>query len=325
MNTHRFVALLTAILATAAGLETATASIGSSRPPSGRIAVVCFTADPLADQICTLKPDGSSWRQLTRGPEKIDSIDPAFSPNGKTIVFARGPNQGKTDTYVMNADGTGARQLTHCASCYGEDTPSYSPDGRAIAFHRDPRTSRGGIFLMNADGSRVRQLTRETCDCYDGEPSFAPDGKRLVFARYRNRDHLGALFIVDLARSRLTRITAWALGAAFPDWSPNGQTIVFSSYSNEGLRPGRSRNLYTVRPDGSGLRALTQAKGGPEQDYQPAWSPDGNWIVFTRESNAQRRPGIHGDQNVDIMRADGTEIRRIAGPPRGGHVAAWGK
>jgi type II secretory pathway pseudopilin PulG len=160
MNTGRRVALLTAILASAAGLQTATASTGSSRPPSGRIGVVCLTPDPLADQICTLNPDGSNWRQLTRGPAKIDSIDPEFSPDGKTIVFVRGPNEGKTDTYVMNVDGTGARPLTHCTSCYGEDSPTFSPDGRTIAFHRDPRTSRGGIFLMNADGSRVRQLTR---------------------------------------------------------------------------------------------------------------------------------------------------------------------
>jgi Tol biopolymer transport system component len=325
MNTRRRVALLTAILATAAGFETAAASMGSSRPPSGRIAVVCFTPDPLADQICTFNPDGSSWKQITRGAEKIDSIDPAFSPDGKTIVFVRGPNNGRTDTYVMRADGTGARQLTHCVSCYGEDTPTYSPDGRTIAFHRDPRAGRGGIFVMKADGSRVRQLTRETCDCYDGEPSFAPDGTRLVFARYRNRDHLGALFTVHLDRSGLTRITSWALGAAFPDWSPSGKMIVFGSYGNEELRPGRSRNLYTVRPDGSGLHSLTSAKGGLEQNYQPSWSPDGNWIVFTREPNAERTPGIHGDQNVDIMRADGTEIRRIAGPPRGGHAADWGK
>src|SRR5439155_16915914 len=94
---------------------------------------------------------------------------------------------------------------------------------------------------------------------------------------------------------------------------------------HEGLRPGRSWNLYTVHPDGSRLHALTEAKGGTEQKYLPSWSPDGNWIAFTREPNAQQTPGIHGDQNVDIMRADGTEIRRIAGPPVSGRTADWGR
>lgn len=105
------------------------------------------------------------------------------------------------------------------------------------------------------------------------------------------RKHRGALFTVNLGGSRLTRITPWALGAGFPDWSPNGKLIVFSSYSNEGLRPGRSRNLYAVHPDGTGLRPRTQARGGFEQNFQPSCSPDSEWIVFTREPNAQSAPG----------------------------------
>jgi TolB protein len=308
----------------------AAASSGGS-PLQGRIAVVCFLAKPLAHQICTLKPDGSGWRLLTHGPERIDSTDPGFSPDGKRIVFERGPNGGHTDTYVMNADGSGVRQLTHCSSCYGEDTPTYSPDGRTIAFHRDPRTGRGGIFLMNVDGTGVRQLTRETCDCYDGGASFATDGKRIVFSRFQNTvrnangTHRAALFTSALAGGITKRLTAWTLGASAPDWSPNGKLIVFGSYSNESLRPGVSRNLYLIHADGSGLRVLTHATGGTEQDYQPSWSPDGNWIAFTREPNAQRTPGIHGDNDLYIMRADGTDVRRIAAPPRGGYGVDWGK
>jgi TolB protein len=294
-----------------------------AQSPTGRIAVVCFTPDPLAFQICTLNPDGTGYRQLTYGPERSDSTDPTFSPDGKSIVFVRGPNEGKTDVYVMRSDGTGAHQLTDCPDCYGEDTPTYSPNGHTIAFHRDPRGSRGGIFLIGTDGSSVRQLTRETCDCYDGEPSFSPDGRRLVFTRVQNTTKREALFTVATAGGPATRITDWTLGAADPDWSPDGTLIVFNSHG-ETLRAGVSRNLYTVRPDGTGLHALTDATDGVEQDEQPSWSPDGEWIAFTREPNAQARPGIHGDQDVDVMRADGTEIRRIAAPPKGGHSVDWG-
>lgn len=318
-------------VAAAAVAGLASASAAGSSGTGGRILVVCLAKDPLALQICSLNPNGTGYRQLTRGPERINSTDPEFSPDGRKIVFARGPINGQTSIYVMNADSSDIRQLTHCANCYGEDTPTYSPDGRTIAFHRDPRDARGGIFLVRADGTGIRQLTRQICDCYDGGPSFAPDGQRLVFARFQNTKrnpngtHRSALFTITLDSGRLTRITAWTTGAAYPEWSPTGKLIVFDSYSNEALRPGISRNLFTVRPDGTGLIAITHASGGTEQDYQPSWSPDGQWIAFTREANAQQTPGVHGDQDTDIMRADGTDIRRIAAGGRGGHSVDWGR
>jgi Tol biopolymer transport system component len=319
------------IVAALMAIGLAGAAVGGSTP-QGKIAVTCDTLDPHAHQICTVNPDGSGWKLITHGAEKIDSTYPEFSPDGKQIVFVRGPHQGHTDTYVMNADGSGIRQLTHCAVCYGEDSPTYSPDGRSIAFHRDSPRSRGGIFLMDARGGHVRQLTRETCDCYDGEPSFSPDGRRLVFTRFKNSvrnpngTHQAALFTVSIAGGQPARITAWALGGSAPDWSPDGRLIVFGSYSNEGLQPGLSRNLYLVHPDGTSLVALTHAKGGTEQNYQPSWSPDGKWIAFTREPNSQRTPRIHGDNDVYIMRANGTDLRRIAAPPKsGGFDVDWGR
>src|SRR5205085_2528407 len=54
--------------------------------------------------------------------------------------------------------------------------------------------------------------------------------------------------------------------------------------------------LWTMLPDGSGLRRIPHTRGAA----QPAWSPDGRWIAFTN----------HGA--LEEIQPDGTNLRRLA-------------
>jgi Tol biopolymer transport system component len=75
--------------------------------------------------------------------------------------------------------------------------------------------------------------------------------------------------------------------------------------------PGNvSANKYTVRPDGSGSRQLTHAKGGSTQWMSSSYSPDGTWITVARRAAG-------GNAAVYVMRADGTHITRIT------HATTW--
>src|SRR5216683_6205781 len=58
-------------------------------------------------------------------------------------------------------------------------------------------------------------------------------------------------------------------------------------------------SLFVSNPDGSGERALTQGS----LDYNPAWSPDGNWIAFTSERN--------GSADLYRIRTDGSGLERL--------------
>ncbi len=90
---------------------------------------------------------------------------PAFSPDGKLIVFM-GRVHDHWEIFVMNADGSGRRQLTNRRP--GPEAPSnvapaWSPDGRHIAFLSD-RDGSWRIYVMEADGSQQRPMFGDQLD-----------------------------------------------------------------------------------------------------------------------------------------------------------------
>jgi TolB protein len=77
-------------------------------------------------------------------------------------------------------------------------------------------------------------------------------------------------------------------------------TTVFGGVLDDGGR----NHMYTVRPDGTGLRRLTD---GREEPQLPRWAPFGGRIVYEGADRAGNRRGIW------VMNADGTHRRRVPG------------
>jgi TolB protein len=84
-------------------------------------------------------------------------------------------------------------------------------------------------------------------------------------------------------------------------WKPDGTQILTSN--NAHPKPGESSNLYVLRPDGSGLRALTRFKGGSPNALPGSWSPSGRRIALKTDES--------GDCQIYLMDADRGERRRI--------------
>src|SRR5919112_1399824 len=82
-------------------------------------------------EIYTIKPDGSGKTQLTHN--NTDDHDPAFSPDGKKIVYSGkdGP-KGDLEIYTIGARGGDKFQVTN--NDVDEQWPAYSPDGKRIAY-----------------------------------------------------------------------------------------------------------------------------------------------------------------------------------------------
>ena len=82
--------------------------------------------------------------------------DPAYSPDGKTIVFMS-DRDGDIEIYRVDVDGPHLQRLTHAP---GRDAhPAFSRDGKKIAFQSPREGGQPQIYVMNADGSDQKRLT----------------------------------------------------------------------------------------------------------------------------------------------------------------------
>ena len=160
------------------------------------------------------------------------------------------------------------QRVAHALKCpTGEEgSPTWSPDGKEIAFAKDGSCGTQ-ITIVPADGGATRELTTG----YGVLPNWSPDGRTIL---YRSKDGFSVV-AVRSGEPRLIRSDDGAMGAS---WSPNGERIAFV----HGLAPdpdlgGFHSTLYTMKPDGSGVRRILGHKCNPRT---PVWSASGKYLVF---------------------------------------------
>ena len=253
---------------------------GSPRwsPDGSRVAVESAEGRSLlADYVFTieiLRPGGKSFRLLDPA---VDG-NPSPSPDGSRLVFARHSDQGD-DIFVMNVDGSGAHRIasgTH---------PTWSPAGNKLAFQRNR-----AIFTMGADGSDQAQLATGL------DPAFSPDGAEIAYAR-------GDGIYVATANGSERRLTgdlcSGAATVSRPAWSSTGREIAFTLDCGGPI-------IVVMRSDGSGVKRLAPGRS-------PAWSPSGDTIAFSRQSE-------EAGNFIYTMKSDGTAERRLV---KDGLVPTW--
>ena len=218
-----------------------------------------------------------------------DPGTPVWSPDGQGIVFAMKPagatDDEESDIYVMRPDGSAVRRLTEAP---GDDShPHWSADGRRIFFNSARATpdlsAEWGrqwidIYSMAADGSDVRRHTDCRSVCTYPVPS--PDGRSVAHRHTldgpgRNWDQSpttrnSEVFVTAVDGGTSVNVSNSPAYDGWPMWSPDGSYLVFSSNRDGAASTGQ---IYAVRPDGSGLRAMTS---GGWSRVQPSFSADGH-------------------------------------------------
>jgi dipeptidyl aminopeptidase/acylaminoacyl peptidase len=218
----------------------AAANAAPSVAPRGQAAIfqraVAGPGGPEPPYIYSIPLDGSEpEHRITRG--HAAEIDPAWSPDGKRIAFAR-QMDGAFDLFASAPDGSGLSRLTDTPGV-DELGPAWAPDGERLAFARYQEGIEHGpgkLWLARPDGTRARLMLGGGGHDYSA-PSWSPDGRRLAFLLD------GHLAVVDVGRGALHRLTPdGELKETRPSWSPDGTRIAFTR------DPG---TILTIAPDGS--------------------------------------------------------------------------
>jgi len=279
--------------------------------------------DEESSQIFSVARPGAKARKLTTGGS---GFNPDYSPNGERIVFERRFGGVKPDAIVtMGSDGSSPALVpTTCVAdpCLGDNSPAWSPDGSRFVFERAfgpivKDEASGGLDLVvtNADGSIERVLPRLWQGREPHDAQWSPDGTRIAVnlvnstAKPRNGS---AIYVLNADGSHLHRVTPSRLNAGSPDWSPNGRRIAFNS-SYEGQA---AVEIYTVRPNGSGLRRVRKERED-SFSFEPTWSPDGRRLAFVHATRT-RIPHIW------TMTRNGKRLRQLTHGPKPDVRPDWG-
>lgn len=208
--------------------------------------------------IYLVRADGTGPRRLKTVPGL--EAEPVWSPDGQRIAYnVESGDDGPFSIHVMSRDGSGS---TRIVSSGGDieyvSLHDWSPDGQTMLVGVDQG---GGIELwaVRPDGSDLRELRSAFGDFGSGA-TFSPDGRRVVFQADLNG---GCIYVSDPNGRQLKRLTKGCVEGPAPDWSPNGEWIV---WAGGGHGPG---DAEVMRSDGSQRHVIADDSDVAYVAWQP--------------------------------------------------------
>jgi Tol biopolymer transport system component/serine/threonine protein kinase len=275
--------------------------------PDGSWIALCDRGAP--DQpvaIHVLSPSSGERRRITIPATSDEDRSPAFSPDGRTVAFARMLSLSETDLFTIAFSGGAARgepkRLTFDRRF--KMGPTWTRDGGEIVYGAG-QTGNSALWRVRADGSAGPQRMRSIGT--DGAlPAISRDGRRLAYTR-RWRD-------LDVLRARLPGGVPEPLISSTRSeenarFSPDGSKIAFRSD-----RSGDAE-VWVCDSDGSNAMQLTSIAGANLGGIN--WSPDGKRIVFA--SNVQG----HGD--IYAIAPDGGTPARLTSEASNENMPSWSR
>jgi Tol biopolymer transport system component len=230
--------------------------------------------------------------QVTQGQEGVD-FDPHWSPDGSKLVFRterfRPPDPtstGYNGIFVIGADGSAEHAVNPPG---GGLFPEWAPDGR-IYFSSPRPDGSEGLFSARPDGTDLRDL-----HTYAEHVTWSPDGTEILLDRNdgRGTQQDWNIWRATAKLGDLTRLTSTAGDDHFGGWSPDSNTIVFSTTrADEG-------DVWLMHRNGTGENPLVN---GPGAQSAESWLPDGRILIADYGA-----PGA----SWYLLRPDGHDARSV--------------
>ena len=258
-----------------------------------------YNKDPNGTIYAIMRRDLTSGRERRAVSIQGGSVAPQVSPDGKTLayvrrvrlrsaLFLRDIESGRDRELFGNLD----KDLQEAWAIHGL-YPQYAwtPDGRSIVIWGEGRIWKVDVssgkgqplpFTVKVEAT-INDAVRFPQKVHPAEMPVrmlrdvrvSPDGRRVVYSA------LGKLYVRQLPDGKPERLTTSAEFEFFPSFSRDGQWIVYTTWSDTEL--GRVR---VIRPDGGGAREVVARPG---HYVEPAFSPDGQKIVFRHAGSDQAR------------------------------------
>jgi len=189
---------------------------------------------------------------------------------------------------------------------------SASPNGQFFAYASDASGNRD-IYLQRIAGGRAINLTEDSLDD-DHQPAFSPDGERIAF---RSEREGGGIFIMGATGETVRHI---AEHGYYPDWSPDGTKLVFSTSRSIDLHRWSGdidQRIWTVDLSTGNLERVLDHSA-----MMPAWSPDGRWIAFYGvRGSSETEAKAHYD--LFTVSAGGGDANAVTEDVHFEHSPAW--
>ncbi|HVQ22609.1 MAG TPA: hypothetical protein VMT36_05005 [Candidatus Saccharimonadia bacterium] len=263
--------------------------------PGGRLAYGRFSPD--GTHAFTSNTDGTDEKALL--PSNAEG--PRWSPDGRHLSVVGQSPQGRLFVGLVNPDGSDYVRFDSPDPTLNLGCFAWSPDGSRLACEGwdDSNAARSGIYTVRAsDGGDLTRVTTSPGGGHDVPWDYSPDGRQIVFLRddLVDEEH-NPLMVVNVDGSHEQVLTDRKVGLA-ASWSPDGKTILTES--------GGSLLLVPVDGGQPSPIMVGQALGAASRG---AWSPDGQWIVFS--GIAPNSPA----EDIYIVRADGTDLHQVTDTP----------
>lgn len=179
--------------------------------------------------------------------------------------------------------------------------PAFSWDGKKIAFvWSGEKGDNSDIYVkLIGEGSPLRLTTDPLQDTM---PTWSPDGTYIAFIRF-GPDERRLITIPTLGGVERTLFASPDLRQ--PDWSPDGKYLAVADSESA----GDLTSIYLISPDDGSRKRLTQRPAQFNGDWDPKFSPNGEWVSFIRSTN-------FAVEDVYIIPITGGEPRRLTNDGR---------
>jgi hypothetical protein len=299
--------------------------------PPGPDAAIVFTSNSYAQgpgaprELFAVEAGGGGLTRLTFcnvEPRRCDTAEAAPSSDRRRMAVLRVVDDTDGDGRLTEADGQSLLMSDLSRGVEGLLFPQsqevsgvdWSAVSEVLVYSAQGADGNDDLFRVDPNGQNNRNLTASPA-VRERRPRIDPTGSIAVYERIE-ADGKGQIFIFNSTQNQ-GRVTSGGPGTAAlpgtlyvvgsdadPDFSPDGQSIVFRRLTDVGTGARGSWDVLTVRTDGSGLEVVAS---GPAFRGAPDWGPEG--IVFAEVDEAA------GTSQLVVVQANGSGRRAIVSAP----------